>query len=120
MRYRLTLVGERLIGAFDEIDARTTLEQRLMLIGANSADARDVEPGRDSMLHLLWGYSLEWSAMRRGDERNAFDCAPLYWAVSFVMLDWMATDEAKPGVDAAMREAFGGTFEEWATRGTHD
>ncbi|PAJ87273.1 hypothetical protein DF011_04085 [Burkholderia ubonensis] len=66
---------------------------------------------------MLWGYSLEWSAMRRGDERNTFDCAPLYWAVSFVMLDWIATDEAKPGVDAAMRGAFGGTFEEWATRG---
>ncbi|WP_124515801.1 hypothetical protein [Burkholderia ubonensis] len=117
MRYRLSLVGERLMCAFDEIDACTTLEQRLMLIGANPADARDIEPGRDSMLHLLWGYSLEWSAMRRGDERNTFDCAPLYWAVSFVMLDWIATDEAKPGVDAAMRGAFGGTFEEWATRG---
>lgn len=29
MRYRLGLVGERLIAAFDEIDACTTLEQRL-------------------------------------------------------------------------------------------
>lgn len=117
MRYRLGLVGERLMCAFDEIDARTTLEQRLMLIGANPADARNVEPGRDSMLHLLWGCSLEWSAMRRGDEHIELDCAPLYWAVSFAMLDLMATDEAKLGVDAAMREAFGGTFDEWATRG---
>ncbi len=120
MRYRLGLVGERLMCAFDEIDACTTLEQRLMLIGANPADARHVEPGRDSMLHLLWGYSLEWSAMRRGDGHIEFDSAPLYWAVSFVMLDLMATDEAKPGVDAAMRDVFGGTFEEWATGGTHD
>ncbi|WP_322040816.1 hypothetical protein [Burkholderia diffusa] len=117
MRYRLGLVGERLMCAFDEIDARTTLEQRLMLIGANPADARDVEPGRDSMLYLLWGHNLEWSAMRRGDEYNEFDRAPLYWAVGFVMLDAMATDEARPGVDAAIREAFGGTFGEWATRG---
>ena len=120
MFYRLGLVGERLIAAFPELDVGTTLEQRLMLIGANPADARDVEPGRDSMLYVLWAHSLESSAMRRGDERIEFDRAPLYWAVSFVMLDAMATDEAKPGVDAAMRRAFGGTFEELAARGHHD
>lgn len=119
MRYRLGLVGERLIAAFTEIDACTTPQQRLMLIGANLADAWDVEPGRDSMLYLLWAHSLESSAMRRGDDRIEFDRAPLYWAVSFVMLDTMATDEAKPGVDAAMRRAFGGTFEELAARGHH-
>jgi len=120
MFYRLGLVGERLMAAFTEIDACTTPQQRLMLIGANPADARDVEPGRDSMLYLLWGHSLEWSAMRRNDERNEFDRAPLYWAVSFVMLDLMATDEAKPGVDAAMRRAFGVTFEELAAGAHHD
>ncbi|PMS17844.1 hypothetical protein C0Z18_18530 [Trinickia dabaoshanensis] len=120
MGYRLGLVGERLIAAFTEIDACTTLEQRLMLIGANPADAREVEAGRDSMLYLLWAHSLESSAMRRGDESNDFDRAPLYWAVSFVMLDVITTDEAKPGVDAAMRRAFGVTFEELAARGNHD
>ena len=89
-----------------------------MLIGANPADARGGgEAGRDSMLHLLWAHSLESSAMRRGEEWHELESAPLYWALSYLMLDVMATDEAKPGVDAAMRGAFGGTFEEWATRG---
>lgn len=120
MCYRLSLVGERLIATFTEIDACTTLEQRLMLIGANPADARDVEPGRDSMLHLLWAYSLESSAMRRGEERHELESAPLYWALSYLMLDVMATDEAKPGLDAAMRRAFGVTFEELAAGGNHD
>jgi hypothetical protein len=79
--YRLGLVGERLMAAFKEIDVNTTRAQRLMLIGANPIDARGVEPGKDSMLHLLWAESLEWSAMRRGEESNDFECAPLYWAV---------------------------------------
>lgn len=114
--YRLSLIGERLIAGFAEIDAGTTLEQRLMLIGANAADARDVKRGRDSMLYLLWAHSLEWSAMRRGDEWNALERAPLYWAVCFVMLDTMKTDEAQPGVDAAFRHAFGVTFDELAGR----
>ncbi len=114
--YRLGLIGDRLIAAFAEIDAGTTLQQRLMLIGANAADARDVEPGHDSMLHLLWQHSLEWSAMRRGDEWNAMERAPLYWAVGYVMLDLMRTDEATPSVDAAMRHAFGTTFDELAGR----
>ena len=120
MGYRLGLVGERLITAFTEIDACTTLEQRLMLIGANPADAQEFEAGRDSMLHLLWAHSLESSAMRRGDQRIEFDRAPLYWAVSFVLLDWIATDEAKPGLDTAMRRVFGVTFEELAAGGNHD
>jgi hypothetical protein len=115
-KYRLGLIGECLVAAFNEIDASTTLEQRLMLLGANPADARDVKPGHDSMMHLLWAHSLEWSAMRRGDEWNSFEHAPLYWAVSYVMLDLMKTDEAKPSVDAAFRAAFGGTFDELATR----
>jgi hypothetical protein len=118
--YRLGLIGERLIAAFAEIDASTTREERLMLIGANPADARDVKPGHDSMLHLLWAHSLEWSAMRRGDEDTTFERAPLYWAVGSVMLDLMKTDEARPIVDAAMRDAFGGTFEELATGGNRD
>ncbi len=114
LHYRLGLVGERLIAAFDEIDASTTLAERLMLIGANPADARDMGPGRDSMLHLLWAHALEWSAMRRGDEWNDLDRAPLYWCVSYVMLDYMGTDEAKPSVDEALRRAFGMTFEDVA------
>jgi len=118
--YRLGLVGERLMAAFDDIDAGTTLEQRLMLIGANAADSRDVEPRKDSMLHLLWAHSLEWSAMRRHDEDNEWERAPLYWAVSAVMLDLMKTDEAKPSVDAAFRHTFGATFEELATGGNRD
>lgn len=120
MGYRLGLVGERLIAAFTEINACTTLEQRLMLIGANPADAREVEAGRDSMLHLLWGHSLESSAMRRGEEWHELESAPLYWALSHLMLDVMATDEAKLGVDAAMRRAFGGTFEQLAAGRSHD
>lgn len=114
MFYRLGLVGERLIAAFPEIDVGTTLEQRLMLIGANPADARDVDPGKDSMHYLLWAYSLEWSAMRRGADFIEYEAAPLYWAVGCVMLDWAKTDEAQPSVDAAMRSAFGATFEELA------
>jgi hypothetical protein len=117
MVYRLSLIGERLIAAFDDIDAGTTLEQRLMLIGANTADARDVKPGKDSMLHLLWAHSLEWSAMRRGDEWNDLERAPLYWSVGYVMFDLMTADEARPGVDAAMRHVFGATFDERAPRG---
>jgi hypothetical protein len=113
--YRLGLIGERLIAAFPAIDAGTTPAERLMLIGANPADARDVEPGHDSMLHLLWAQSLEWSAMRRHDDDNPFERAPLYWAVGSVMLDFMRTDEAKPSVDAAMRATFGKTFEDMAT-----
>jgi len=118
--YRLGLLGERLMAAFDDIDAGTTLEQRLMLIGANAADAWDAEPGKNSMLHLLWAHSLEWSAMRRGDEGTTFERAPLYWAVSAVMLDLMKTDEAQRSVDAAFRHTFGATFEELATRGNRD
>lgn len=118
--YRLGMVGERLIAAFKEIDAGTTRVQRLMLIGANPADARNLEPGQDSMLHLLWAKNLEWSAMRRGDAENSFERAPLYWAVSAVMFDLMGTDEAKPMLDAAMRDVFGGTFEELATGGDRD
>jgi len=112
MHYRLGLIGERLIAAFDEIDACTTAEQRLMLIGANAADTRDVKRGHDSMLHLLWAHSLEWSAMRRGEEWNALESAPLYWAVGYVMMDWMRTEEASGTVDDAMRQAFGTTFDE--------
>jgi hypothetical protein len=120
MGHRLALIGERLIATFNEIDACTTMADRLMLIGANHADACDVEPGRDSMLYLLWGHNLEWSATRRGEEWNDLDRAPLYWSVSYVMLDWMCTDEAKPSVDAAMRHAFGTTFDELATGGNRD
>lgn len=116
MRYRLGLIGERLIAAFDEIDAHTTREQRLMLIGANPADAREVEPGHDAMLHLLWANNLEWSAMRRGEKYVALKQAPLYWCVSSVILDWMNTDEARPHADAAWRDVFGATFEELVKR----
>ncbi len=115
--YRFSLLGERLIAAFNDIDACTTRGQRLELIGANPADARDLKSGRDSMMHLIWAYSLEWSAMRRGDEWNDLSRAPLYWSVCYVMLDYMKTDEAQPNVGAAFRAAFGGTFEELATGG---
>ncbi|CAG9268985.1 hypothetical protein BCEP4_540035 [Burkholderia cepacia] len=104
-RHRLSLVGERLIAQFQDIDAGTTLDERLALIGANLADASDIEPGHDSMLHLVWARSLEWSAMRRRDEWIEEERAPLYWAVAHVMLDWMGTDEVRPAVDAALRMA---------------
>jgi hypothetical protein len=110
--YRLRLIGERLMAAFKEIDACTTLEERLMLIGANPADARDVEPGHDSMLYLLWAYSLEWSAMRRRDQWNDHDRAPLYWAVGYTMLESMSTPEMQPAVNNALNDVFGVTFEE--------
>ncbi|AOI78025.1 hypothetical protein [Burkholderia sp. NRF60-BP8] len=104
-RHRLSLVGERLIAQFQDIDAGTTLDERLALIGANPADASDIEPGRDSMLHLVWARSLEWSAMRRRDKWIEEERASLYWAVAYVMLDWMGTDEVRPAVDAALRMA---------------
>lgn len=107
---RLRFVGERLMAAFGEIDACTTREQRLMLIGANPADARDIPASEDSMLYLLWGHSLEWSAMRRHDLCNDYERAPLYWAVGYVMLEWMSTDEGRPGANEALRETFGLTF----------
>lgn len=118
--YRLGLIGERLIAAFDDIDTGATLEQRLMVIGANAADARDVKPGKDSMLHLLWAHSLEWSAMRQREEGNEWERAPLYWAVSAVMLDLMKTNEAQPSGDAAFRHTFGAIFEKLATGGNRD
>ena len=117
MQYRLGLVGERLMASFGSIDASTTREQRLMLIGANQADAHDVQFGKDSMLHLIWADSLEWSAMRRGDEWNDLHRAPLYWSVAFVMLDHMRTDEAQPALDQAFRETFGRLFEDLANGG---
>ncbi|MFM2422465.1 MAG: hypothetical protein RL291_995 [Pseudomonadota bacterium] len=120
MRYRLGLIGERLVAAFPVIDDNTTLDQRLMLIGANPADARHLTSDHDSMLHLIWVESLEWSAMRRADEWNGLDRAPLYWAVSYVMIDWMRTDEAKSDVDAAFRHAFGKTFDDLATGNNDD
>ncbi|SAL16953.1 hypothetical protein AWB71_00681 [Caballeronia peredens] len=113
-RHRLSLIGERLLGKFSEIDACTTREQRLMLIGANPADARDVRPGKDSMLHLVWAESLEWSAMRRRDDGNDMPCAPLYWCVGFVMIEEMCSPEAATGVDQVFRRAFGCSFDEWA------
>lgn len=116
-RGRLSLIGERLIAKFDAIDASTTREQRLMLIGANLADARDVLPGKDSMMHLVWAQSLEWSAMRRDDQRNDMHRAPLYWSVGFVMIDVMCSPEAEAGVDHAFREAFGRSFEDLAGGG---
>lgn len=111
-KYRLSLVGERLLKVFPEIDACTTREQRLMLINANPVDATDVAPGKDSMLHLIWAQSLESSAMRRTDHWNGMDRAPLYWAVGFVMIEVMCTDEAKGGVDQAFRDAFGRSFDD--------
>ncbi len=116
-RYRLCLIGERLLAQFPAIDATTTREQRLMLIGANLADARDVQPGKDSMMHLVWAESLEWSAMRRGDQCNDMHRAPLYWSVGFVMIDVMCSPEAEAGVDHAFREAFGRSFEDLAGEG---
>lgn len=110
--YRLALIGERLLAAFGDIDAATTLRQRLELIGGNIADADDVMPGDDSMLHLIWAHGLEWSAMRRGDEYIDYHRAPLYWCIGFVMLDFMGTDEAKPAVDRAFRKTFGALFED--------
>lgn len=103
MGYRLGLIGERLIAAFNEIDAGTTRAQRLMLIGANPADARDIEPGGDSMLHLLWVHSLEWSAMRRSDDRNSLEDAPLYSCLCQVIVDLLRSDS----VDAAFRYVLG-------------
>jgi hypothetical protein len=120
MQYRLGLIGERLMSAFNAIDASTTREQRLMLIGANPVDAPNVAPGKESMLHLIWAYSLEWSAMRRGDEWIATNRAPLYWAVGFVMFDHMKTDEARPSVDEAFRLTFGVSFDDLAEGGTDD
>src|SRR5579863_1043721 len=93
-------------------DGGPHMHYRLGLIGANAADTRDVKRGHDSMLHLLWAHSLEWSAMRRGEEWNALESAPLYWAVGYVMMDWMRTEEASGTVDDAMRQAFGTTFDE--------
>jgi hypothetical protein len=113
-RGRLSLIGERLIAKFDAIDACTTREQRLMLIGANVADARHVAPGKDSMMHLVWAESLEWSAMRRRDHGNDMPRCPLYWCVGFVMIDVMCSPEAKFGVDHAFRQAFGRSFEDLA------
>ncbi|MFM0136839.1 hypothetical protein [Caballeronia grimmiae] len=117
--HRLSLIGERLMANFDAIDACTTREQRLMLIGANPADARDVRPGKDSMIHLVWANSLEWSAMRRGDQWNDMHRAPLYWCVGFVMIEVLCSPEAKADVDYAFRQAFGATFEDLA-RGHDD
>lgn len=104
-QHRLSLIGERLILLFQEVDAGTTLAERLALIGANPADTGVIEPGSDSMLHLVWTRSLEWSAMRRRDEWIEEERAPLYWSVAYVLLDWMATPESRGAVNAALRMA---------------
>jgi hypothetical protein len=114
--YRLALIGERMLAAFDSIDVDSTLDERLMLIDANPADARRVEIGQDSMLHLLFN-GLEWSAQRRRDDCISFESAPIYWAVAFSMLGWLRSDEAAPVVDAVMRDTFGA---DWPFGDRHD
>jgi hypothetical protein len=108
MFLRLRFVGERLMTTFDEIDSCTTVAERLMLIGANPADAeaRDLTPERNTMLYLLV-QGLEWSAQRRRDEWIDYEAAPLYWSCCMNLLEWAGTDEGKATVAAAARDVFG-------------
>ncbi len=112
-RPRLKMIGERLMAVFDEIDATTTLAQRLVLIDAPPEAAANAGIEDDRMISLVWVYNLEGTATRPQTDDDDFkmEDEPLRWAVMFVMLEWMRTDEGQPLVDQALRETFGDAFD---------
>lgn len=69
-RQHMRDLGAGLIDIAPEIDAITTLSQRLDLLGCNVADRGEIDEEHDGLLYLMGVWCVEDSAQHRADEWN--------------------------------------------------
>lgn len=97
-------LGQDLLALAPEVDAVTTLEQRLDLLNVNVADRAEIRPGA-SLVLIIAGHCLEDSAARRRDE---YADGPLFNSVHLeIVITMSSTAEGRAATDKIMADLFG-------------
>lgn len=97
--HQTRLLGNRLRQISDDAEAAgLTLNDVLMLLGANRADWEDIAhllTGRPPTLFALSFVGMEWTATRRRDEWNTPLTAPLLFVAGALIIESMHTPEGE-------------------------